>query len=126
MNSLDALPAAGDGKVILGGSLLEGRVELFVSDNGCGILPEHLPHIFEPFFTTKKAGQGTGLGLPIASNIVQEHGGSIKLSNNNSSGTTVRICLPLFPDKAVAPDVEVGIAVSERFVHEVTPPDSHR
>jgi C4-dicarboxylate-specific signal transduction histidine kinase len=126
MNSLDALPASGGGNVVLGGSHQEGRVELFVSDNGCGIPPETLPHVFEPFFTTKKAGQGTGPGLSIASNIVQDHGGSIELADNPSGGVTVRISLPMFPDEGVASGWEVAPAASERFEDEYAPPDSHR
>lgn len=113
MNSLDALPSSGDGQVVLGGALRGERVELFVSDNGCGVPPEQLPHIFEPFFTTKKAGQGTGLGLSIASNIVQENGGSIELANDPCGGVTVRISLPMLADEAVAPVREVGLAASE-------------
>jgi PAS domain S-box-containing protein len=126
MNSLDALPASGGGNVVLGGSHQEGRVELFVSDNGCGIPPETLPHVFEPFFTTKKAGQGTGLGLSIASNIVQDHGGSIELADDPSGGVTVRISFPMLPDEGVASGWEVAPAASERFEDEYAPPDSHR
>jgi signal transduction histidine kinase len=106
MNSLDALPESGGGLVVLGGSFQDGTVELFVSDNGCGI-PEHqLPHIFEPFFTTKKAGQGTGLGLSIASNIVRECCGTMELENNPTRGVTVRIRLPRHAGPVAASDAE--------------------
>ncbi|MBI2820259.1 MAG: PAS domain S-box protein [Acidobacteria bacterium] len=126
MNSLDALPASGGGQVVLSGALQDGMVELFVSDNGCGVPPEKLPHIFEPFFTTKKAGQGTGLGLSIASNIVKESGGSLELVNNPTGGVTVRIRLPWHVEKSVAPDAAVGASRSERVSSESTAPDSHR
>ena len=48
----------------------DGRVELIVADRGEGISPEQLKHVFEPFFTTKEAGRGTGLGLAVSSEII--------------------------------------------------------
>ena len=66
---------------------------LSVSDNGCGISPEHRDKIFEPFFTTKEVGKGTGLGLAMASGAVQSHGGFI--TTNHQDGTTFDIYLPL-------------------------------
>ena len=93
MNALDALPA--NGTVSMGGTVNDGRVELFVQDNGCGVPEDKLNDIFEPFFTTKNAGQGTGLGLSIARNIVEEHRGNIELANNSDGGVTVRVSLPL-------------------------------
>ena len=118
MNSLDALPDAGKGQVVLGGSVRDGCVELSVSDSGCGVAAEKLPSIFEPFFTTKRAGQGTGLGLSIAHNIVQEHGGSIELANNSSEGVTVRICLPLLADSVDSATPAVRAAAGDRVEHE--------
>ncbi|MBI4459326.1 MAG: PAS domain S-box protein [Acidobacteria bacterium] len=94
MNALDALPREG-GTVGLGGRVHENGLALYVRDNGCGIPDEQLEHIFEPFFTTKKAGHGTGLGLSIARNIVAEHGGTIRLLNNSTSGVTAWVHLPL-------------------------------
>jgi C4-dicarboxylate-specific signal transduction histidine kinase len=126
MNALDALPTAGEGKVMLGGAVLDGRAELYVTDNGCGVPIEKLPHIFEPFFTTKKAGQGTGLGLSIASNIVQEHGGSITLSNNASCGVTVCVRLPTVTEKGVGSDSDPTNELSGTTRHEQSRPDSHR
>ncbi|WP_372946803.1 ATP-binding protein [Mariniphaga sp.] len=57
----------------------KGGVEIRVQDNGPGI-PEHIKDkIFQPFFTTKPTGQGTGLGLSLAYDIVKAHGGEIKV-----------------------------------------------
>lgn len=64
-----------------------------ISDNGCGIAPEHLEHIFEPF-TTYKSG-GTGLGLAIASRIIKAHGGSITASSTPGSPTIFHLTLPV-------------------------------
>ncbi|MFA7382555.1 MAG: ATP-binding protein [Desulfurivibrionaceae bacterium] len=70
------------------------RVEVRISDNGPGILPEHRERIFEPFFTTKPAGEGTGLGLAISLGIVREHGGEIKVESEPGHGATFTVSLP--------------------------------
>ena len=65
-----------------------------VSDLGKGIAEEHLSKIFEPFFTTKMVGEGTGLGLSLTYNIIQEHGGSISVHNRPGGGCRFEILLP--------------------------------
>ena len=65
------------------------------SDNGPGI-PTHIKDkIFQPFFTTKPTGQGTGLGLSLAYDIVKAHGGEIKVVSNENLGTEFIIQLPI-------------------------------
>jgi two-component system sensor histidine kinase HydH len=66
-----------------------------VTDSGCGIEPADLGHIFDPYFTTKRGG--TGLGLPIAKNIVEGLGGTIVVVSRPGNGTEIRIDLPLSP-----------------------------
>ena len=79
-----------------GTSLRPGpHLEIEVSDTGCGIPREHLPHIFEPFFTTKAPGKGTGLGLSAVLGVVQQHQGSITVCSEVGLGTCFRILLPL-------------------------------
>lgn len=68
---------------------------LRVRDEGPGIPAEHLPVLFEPFFTTRAPGEGTGLGLPIAWEVVEGHGGWIEVETAPDQGTTMRVCLPL-------------------------------
>jgi signal transduction histidine kinase len=68
-------------------------VEVVVSDTGIGIKQEDLSRLFEPFYTTKTIG--TGLGLAIAYRIMQDHGGTIRVSSVPGSGTTVVIQLPV-------------------------------
>jgi two-component system NtrC family sensor kinase len=68
-----------------------------VQDQGAGIAPENLGKIFEPFFTTKPVGEGTGLGLSIVAGIVQEHGGSIRVSSVPGQGSTFSVRLPRGP-----------------------------
>ena len=58
------------------------KVLISVKDNGNGIPPNILDKIFQPFFTTKPTGQGTGLGLSLAYDIVKAHGGSIDVKTN--------------------------------------------
>lgn len=72
-----------------------GGVLLEVRDRGGGVPPQAQDKIFTPFFTTKPGG--TGLGLPVARRIVEEHGGKITLENNDQGGATVRITLPGAP-----------------------------
>jgi PAS domain S-box-containing protein len=72
-------------------------VVLTVADNGVGISSENLPRVFEPFFTTRST-IGTGIGLFIAKQFVEGHGGSIAIESSvlpESHGTVVRVALPL-------------------------------
>ncbi len=70
-----------------------------VSDTGIGILPEDLPHIFERFYRADRARSrdrgGSGLGLTIAENIVQEHQGSIEVESAPGKGSTFTLRLPM-------------------------------
>jgi signal transduction histidine kinase len=68
-------------------------VTIVLQDTGKGIPEELMEKIFQPFFTTK--GKGTGLGLAVSKRIVEEHGGSIAVSNNVSGGVTFAITLPV-------------------------------
>jgi signal transduction histidine kinase len=76
---------------------LEGKreaVEIRVSDNGNGIPQNIVDKIFQPFFTTKPTGQGTGLGLSLAYDIIKAHGGEIKVQSKESEGSAFIIQLP--------------------------------
>lgn len=70
------------------------HVEIKVTDNGNGIPQKVLEKIFLPFFTTKQTGQGTGLGLSMAYDIVRAHGGEIKAASKEGEGTEFTIRLP--------------------------------
>ena len=63
--------------------LRDKTVEIRIRDNGTGIPDSVKAKIFQPFFTTKPTGQGTGLGLSLAYDIVKAHGGSIEVSSNH-------------------------------------------
>ncbi len=93
-NAADAVSA--DGSITVGCHHPSPQtVEVHVTDDGCGIDSQVLPHIFEPFFTTKPPGAGTGLGLAIAGNILQNHGGSLRFDSAPRRGTTAIVELPL-------------------------------
>lgn len=64
-----------------------------ISDTGKGIKEEELDRIFDPFYTTKE--NGTGLGLPLCSKIIETHGGYIEVNSKYGIGTTFTICLPI-------------------------------
>ncbi len=72
-----------------------GRVEIKVTDNGPGIPQKVLEKIFQPFFTNKPTGQGTGLGLSLAYDIVKAHGGELRVETKEGEGTEFSIQLPI-------------------------------
>ena len=99
LNSLDALGEGG--RVTLRASKsrspVDGssRIRITVADNGQGISLEALPRIFEPFFTTKGL-TGNGLGLWVGKQIIEKHGGSIRVRSRTCApqGTTFSMVLP--------------------------------
>ena len=87
------------GTVELGVEGFENEVRITVRDSGVGIAAEQLPHIFEKFFQASNqayaAAKGTGLGLAIAREIVEAHGGNIRVDSTLGMGTTFTITLPV-------------------------------
>jgi signal transduction histidine kinase len=69
-------------------------VRIEIMDNGAGIAAELLPRIFDPFFTTKDVGHGSGLGLFIAHEIIEEHGGCVSAANRPEGGAVFTVWLP--------------------------------
>jgi signal transduction histidine kinase/Na+/proline symporter len=99
-NAMDASPP---------GSLVEVEAEqvgeqvlVRVMDRGSGIPPQLLERIFEPFFTTKQPGEGTGLGLSLASSIVREHSGLLEVTDRPGGGTSMVVRLPAAQRTAAA------------------------
>ena len=77
---------------LLGG---RGAVEIKIEDNGNGIPQKNLEKIFQPFFTTKPTGQGTGLGLSLAYDVVTKgHRGELKVETTEGIGTRLIVQLP--------------------------------
>jgi signal transduction histidine kinase len=98
LNAAQASPP--DGAITVKTRPTGGRVEISVIDRGSGIKPEHLESIFNPFFTTKP--EGVGLGLPIVSKIVDQHGGTMTVESEAGKGSVFRIYLPLEPPGVAA------------------------
>ena len=97
-NAEDALEGRSDGRIEIFSETAGSRcARLRITDNGPGFPGELLPRIFEPYVTTK--ARGTGLGLPIVKKIIDEHQGSIEISNAANGGATVDIRLPLVRHK---------------------------
>jgi signal transduction histidine kinase len=74
---------------------LNDKVEISVSDNGNGIPQNIVDKIFQPFFTTKPTGQGTGLGLSLAYDIIKAHRGEVKLETKEGEGSEFFVVLPV-------------------------------
>jgi signal transduction histidine kinase len=74
---------------------LNEKIEIKVADNGNGIPQNIIDKIFQPFFTTKPTGQGTGLGLSLAYDIIKAHGGELEVKTQESEHTEFVIRLPV-------------------------------
>ena len=98
MNSIYGMPAGGTLSISVSDTEVPSKgVVLIVADDGVGIAPEILPRVFDAFFTTRDS-VGTGIGLFIAKQFVEGHGGKIDIESNCEAerhGTTVRVFLPI-------------------------------
>jgi PAS domain S-box-containing protein len=74
-------------------------IRINIADTGIGIKKEDLKKIFDAFFSSKPQGQGTGMGLPVCSHLIQKHGGTISVESERGKGTTFSIDLPLQNDQ---------------------------
>lgn len=84
------------GKVTVSTQHAENQIIIKVTDNGTGMSEAAKTKIFQPFFTTKPTGQGTGLGLSLAYDIIiTGHGGTIDVESKEGEGTTFIIKLPI-------------------------------
>ena len=93
MNAVQAMPRGGT--VVLAARQDETKITIDVEDQGTGISKDNIERVFDPFFTTKETG--TGLGLSVAHQIVNQHGGKLTILRNSPEGVTVRISFPLKP-----------------------------
>jgi signal transduction histidine kinase len=97
VNLLDnAIKYTERGSVSLSARQEENTIIVKVSDTGIGIPAEHLAHIFERFYRveTARSSGGVGLGLAIARQIAQAHGGNIEVESSPNAGTTFTVKLP--------------------------------
>ena len=96
-NAEDALEGRSDGRIEIVTRCSGRHARLSIGDNGPGFPLDLLPRIFEPYVTTKT--RGTGLGLPIVKKIVEEHLGTIEISNAPAGGARIDIRLPLVKEE---------------------------
>ncbi len=92
---LNAAQATEEGAITVRTRTRDGQVLVTIEDTGVGIPPEDLDRIFEPGFTTKGDRMGMGLGLLIARQIVEQHGGRIDVESRTGEGSAFTVFLPL-------------------------------
>lgn len=97
-NALEALEDVppDDRNLLISTLQTEDTIEIVIRDSGCGISPTKHLDIFEPFTTTKSRHGHAGMGLVLVQNIINDHGGLIRVTPNSSEqGTTIQVILPL-------------------------------
>lgn len=104
VNARQAMPNGGTLTIAVRNGAEGNHAEISVRDTGCGIPADKLRRIFEPFFTTKTADEqgqgGTGLGLSLAKEVMESHGGRLRVESGVGVGTTFTL---KFPMAAAAP-----------------------
>lgn len=83
------------GTIEVAGEVTEGAIDIVIKDNGVGMQPEDVANAINPFFTRKEVGDGTGLGLTVAYNIMMHLGGELKIASEQGEGTMVILKFPL-------------------------------
>ena len=92
-NAIEAMASSPSKRLTVKSDLEDDRVNIDIRDTGRGIPKEKIKNIFDPFFTSKTSGPG--LGLTLASKIIQEHRGSISVESEPEQGTCVTVSLPV-------------------------------
>lgn len=99
INARQAMPRGGRLRLEVGDNSETRMVEIRISDSGVGIPPEQLRQIFEPFYTTKEPDEhghgGTGLGLSVCRQIIEQHHGRIRVESLVGKGSTFTVKLPV-------------------------------
>jgi signal transduction histidine kinase len=109
LNSVDATESGG--QIVIDAQSCDGMVSLAIEDDGRGISVPDRCRLFQPFFTTKP--HGTGLGLFISRQVVEEMGGRLAYRTEPGQGSTFTVMLPLLPDAIRRPEVPLPSAIAE-------------
>ena len=98
INARQAMPTGGRLRIDVRENMTSHMVEIRISDSGVGIPPAELRRIFEPFYTTKNPDEqghgGTGLGLSVCRQIIEQHHGRIRVESVIGKGSTFTVKLP--------------------------------
>ena len=95
-NAIDAMKHSSVRSIMIKGIETATRVELSVTDSGCGIPAENLPKVFDPFFTTKDVGEGMGMGLSVSYRLMHQMRGGIEATSKPGEGTTFTLWFPIY------------------------------
>jgi signal transduction histidine kinase len=102
INARQAMPSGGRLRIDVRTNRRAGMAEVRIADSGVGIAPDQLRLIFEPFYTTKEPDEhghgGTGLGLSVCRQIIEQHRGRIRVESVVGKGSTFTVKLPLGDD----------------------------
>ncbi len=109
-NALDAMPAGG--RLTISTSWHEQFYEIGIADTGIGIAREHWNKLFIPFFSTKPSG--TGLGLAVVSQVVDNHKGSLRFESTAGQGTSFHVRLPFDPERGLTEPNRISVVDSRR------------
>ncbi len=108
-NALESIdPNQTNGKVSITIEQRSDQIQFSIEDNGAGMSEEVLQHLFEPFYTRRRDGRGTGLGLPITSRIIADHGGRIAVKSLGIGvGSRFVISIPCQPTESNTPSPDI-------------------
>lgn len=114
VNAMDAMPNGGTLEIRL--RVGTKTIEVSFKDSGTGMNEHVRNHLFDPFFTTKEVGKGTGLGLAVVYNILQDHGAGVRVISEEGQGTTFRLS---FARSGPRTQAEKVMQAENRIRHEV-------
>ena len=105
VNAIDAIEESqGSGEIEIRTDQNDDDVKVMIRDNGIGMSANVMENMFETFYSTKDTGKGSGLGMSISRDIIDKHGGKIKVQSNIGEGTTITVTLPKLNPKGKAID----------------------
>lgn len=102
------------GKIMVTAEIANDTIVISITDTGCGISPEDLPHVKEKFYKTNMTVHGSGIGLAVADEIVKLHNGTLELDSVLGEGTTVKITIPIEPVERTEKEGELRSDESEK------------
>ncbi len=112
-NAKDAVRVSDEKILSISATLSDNKLRILFTDTGCGIPQNIIDNIFDPFFTTKDVNEGTGIGLSLVYNFINEFGGTISVSSEESKGSEFIVELPVSAFENEVVTVEEGKNMSD-------------